>query len=363
MARVAHEELFGMKPVLSSVSALFLAFYPLASLAATPVNIAAIRSAPDEIRLSWSSPDPVDVFLADQPAAKISEARLISRADADGHETVAVDRGKRVYFLLRDAHGGKTVEIAERLVPLEQGSNFRDIGGYAVAGGKHVRWGMIYRSGATPLLSDADLAAVRALGLKAMVDLRSDEERVLAPTRIDGVPYSAVGYSMSAITANLGGSGGANAVYRNFPKLLAPQMRLLFGMLARGDAPIKYNCSAGQDRTGFATAMILSILGVSRDVILQDYHLSTQYRRPDFEMPRIDTVAQAHNPTAMLFAKYQQDPRASAPQPLYDGQGRSLLLSAFDEIDAKWGSVEKYLENEAGITPVEIAAIRAHYLQ
>ena len=83
-----------------------------------------------------------------------------------------------------------TARMAARsgLLPLEHSSNFRDIGGYPAAGGKHVRWGMIFRSGATPLLTDADQAAVAKLHLANMVDLRSDEERQLAPSKIYGVP-------------------------------------------------------------------------------------------------------------------------------------------------------------------------------
>jgi protein-tyrosine phosphatase len=49
-----------------------------------------------------------------------------------------------------------------------------------VAGGKHVRWGMIYRSGATPLLTDGDVQTVAGLNLAGVVDLRSSEERQLA---------------------------------------------------------------------------------------------------------------------------------------------------------------------------------------
>src|SRR3546814_16616904 len=78
------------------------------------------------------------------------------------------------------------IRVAERALPLEHGSNFRDIGGYPAAGGKHVRWGMIFRSGGTPLLNDADEQRIGALKLGEMVDLRSSEERVLAPTRISG---------------------------------------------------------------------------------------------------------------------------------------------------------------------------------
>jgi protein-tyrosine phosphatase len=109
--------------------------------------------------------------------------------------------------------------------------------------------------------------------------------------------------------------------------------------------------------------MILSALGVSRDDILKDYHLSTSLRRPENEIPKIDVVAQADNPVAMLFAKYQQNPAAAQPKPLYSADHKAFLTDAFEEIEAKWGSVNGYLEKEAGISAADIATLRANYLE
>ena len=120
--------------------------------------------SPAEVRVSWTAKGPIDVFVADRADATPATARLISAGDRDGHEQVAVDPAGRPYFLLRDKADGTVTEVAERLLPLEQGSNFRDIGGYAGADGKHVRWGQIYRSGATPLLTDADQSRIAGLG-------------------------------------------------------------------------------------------------------------------------------------------------------------------------------------------------------
>src|SRR3546814_8200360 len=69
--------------------------------------------------------------------------------------------------------------------------------------------------------------------------------------------------------------------------------------------------------------MIMSALGVPREVIFKDYLLSTGYRKPLYELPKIDPVAQADNPAAMFFVKYQQSPEAAKPKPLVDGQNRS----------------------------------------
>src|SRR3546814_13258465 len=70
-----------------------------------------------------------------------------------------------------------------------------------------------------------------------------------------------------------------SAVYRDFPQQLVPQLRVLFDTLLAKEGPVVYNCSAGQDRTGFATAMIMSALGVPREVSYKDYLLSTGYRK------------------------------------------------------------------------------------
>lgn len=327
-------------------------------------NVQAERIAPDRILVTWSDEAPVDLYQSDKPDADPAKARAISLKDRDGREEIAVEGTDRPYFLVRDEADGSIVTTAERLLPLAQGSNFRDIGGYETVDGKHVRWGLIYRSGATPLLSDSDLAQIGALGLHNMVDLRSDEERVLAPTKIDGVPYTAVGYSMREIFKGMGSApaGNGGQLYRNFPTMLAPQMKILFAMLERGEGPVVYNCSAGQDRTGFATAMILSALGVPRETIFKDYHLSTQYRHPEFEMPKINAEAFPDNAMAQFMARGHGAAAMRKPQPLYDPDGTSLLSSAFDEIDRKWGSVEAYLDQVVGVSAEDIASLRAQYL-
>ncbi|WP_022681817.1 tyrosine-protein phosphatase [Sphingobium bisphenolivorans] len=320
------------------------------------------RSAPTELTVTWSDGDPVDIFLSHNPAARPEEAKLMSKGDRDGRESFAVGEGERAYILLRDTKTGRTRRVAERLLPLQQASNFRDIGGYPAAGGKHVRWGLIYRSGGQPMLTDTDLSQIGALKLSHLVDLRSSEERMLAPSRIEGVPYQAVGYSMKALLKGpMPGNG--EGVYRTMPLTLAPLLRLVFQDLLAKDGAVAYNCSAGQDRTGFVTAMILSALGVPRDVILSDYHLSTAYRRPEWELPKIDPAAHGNDPVALMFADFQRSPTASKPQPLKTADGTAFLSFAFDEIEKKWGSVDTYLAQQAGVSKIDLAALRTHYLE
>jgi protein-tyrosine phosphatase len=351
-----------------SMSALALAAVSIASpgWAGTIEGADVQRAGPDKLTIVWHDSDPVDLFVTADPASGVIGAKLLSDDDDDGRYVLDRAGTERRFFLLRDEKTEQIVTVAERLLPLQQGSNFRDIGGYPAAGGKHVRWGLIYRSGASPMLTDADVQQVHSLGLTKLVDLRSSEERALAPTRIDGVPYAAFGYSMASLNSAPGKpmtfkNGGA--IYRNFPTLLAPQLRILFADLLKNAGPVAYNCSAGQDRTGFVTAMVLSALGTPREVIYQDYHLSTRYRQPANEMPWINLAAHPNNAAAEMFARSQNDPRGRVLQPLKEADGTPFLAAAFDEIEKRWGSVDAYLDQEIGVDSGEIEQLRAIYLQ
>lgn len=332
------------------------------ALALPPTNAAVERQAADRVVVTWSADKPVDVLVAPRADAPLAEATLVSARDADGRAEVAADGTRRIYLLLRNTATGELTRVGERVVPLEAGSNFRDIGGYPAAGGKHVRWGLIYRSGATPLLTPADRARIAGLGLGNMVDLRSDEERQLAPSRIDGVPYTAVGYSMVQMMAP-GEAMTMDKVYARLPETMAPQLRQIFAKLLRREGPLAYNCSAGQDRTGFATAAILAALGTPYPVIVEDYHLSTTYRRPQFEMPRLDPAQFPDNPVAAMFARFQTDPRGGTPQPLKTASGQAYLDFAFAELDRRWGGVDGYLRQAIGLTDADIAQLRRDYTE
>jgi protein-tyrosine phosphatase len=169
---------------------------------------------------------------------------------------------------------------------------------------------------------------------------------------------------MGAIAQNRSsGVPDMEAVYRGFPELLAPQVRVLFASLLRNEGPVVYNCSAGQDRTGFASALILRALGVPMETVMEDYHLSTTYRRPQYEMPKLTPELIASNPGAAMYAQYQKDPKYLTPQPLKDSSGRGYVTFSLEEIDRRWGSVATYLQAEAGVGPAELARLKALYLE
>lgn len=333
---------------------------------AAPPEVATVsRDAAGNQVVAWKSSNPVDVFVSSDPAARFALSGVVSAKDTDGMEVLSDPGSERRYFLLRDTRTGEETRVAERVLPLVQGSNFRDVGGYETTSGRHVKWGKIYRSGATPLLADGDIARVKSLGLFDIIDLRSSEERVIAPTRLTGIRYTAIDYPMmSMMQARPVTSTDSMAdLYRTMPVFLAPQLRIVFGDLIGRKGPILYHCSAGQDRTGVTTAIVLSALGVPRDAIIADYHLSTKYRRPEFEMPPITPVLAESSPVARMFAGYQKAPGANLPKPLKTADGRAFLEFAFAEIDARWGSIDGFLRSEIGLTPEQIEQLRKDYTE
>jgi protein-tyrosine phosphatase len=325
------------------------------------------RPAPDRIEIRWQGPDPVDVYLASSPDAPLQASRQVAKGDDAGTLSVPWTEPGRPYVTLKDDKDGALVRTAERALPLERGSNFRDLGGYPAADGKHVRWGLIYRTGATPMLTDADFRYVAGLHIASDIDLRSIEERQLAPDQVPeraGARYFATDYSAAELFSRLPGKPDPNAAspYRAWLVSLAPQYRAIFQRLLRGEGAVAFHCSAGQDRSGVAAALVLSALGVPRDVIYADYHLSTKDRRPEYEMPPIDPARYPNNPVAAYFAKAQANGPHPA-RPLYDTSGAPLLKQTFDEIDTRWGSVETYLDQVLGVSAADIARLRAMYLE
>ena len=276
-------------------------------------------------------------------------------------------REGRRYVALRDNGDGSLFIAAERALPLERGSNFRDLGGYPGADGKRVVWGRIFRSGALPLLSEGDYGLLSGLGIGAIVDLRSVEERAVAPTLLDdrtGALFLSNDYSIAPMLANMrSGAGADRPLYAGTERTLAPQYRMLFQRLLADDGAVLFHCSAGQDRTGIGAALVLSALGVRRDDIIEDYHLSTNLRHPEFEMPRLDPAEFPGNPMVALYAAAQARPGGMRAEPLFDPGGRSHIAEFLDYLDAEYGGPDRYLERELGIGASEISRLRRIYLR
>lgn len=301
----------------------------------------------------WISKD----TLLDDTDQKVDGA-ILKSAKKDGRITLPIAADSRRYVLLQGSDGRITV-VAERALPLQQGSNFRDIGGYMTSDGHSVRWGKVFRSGAMPLLSESDYALLDQLGIGSVIDLRSLEEREVAPDLIDdrtGALFISNDYSLKPLMANFGKGNGENS-YKGMETLLIPQLRAIYRRIIADEGAVIYHCSAGQDRTGMATALLYDVLGVDRETILKDYHLSTALRRPQWEMPRVNPDDYPNNPILKYYFSRDETKRAVA-EPLYTPSGASHLAQFFTYVDAQYGGSAGFMKKALGLRDGEIAALR-----
>jgi protein-tyrosine phosphatase len=244
------------------------------------------------------------------------------------------------------------------------------MGGYFSADGRQVRRGLLFRSGVMTSLTESDQAYLDRFGFQRVIDLRSSDERDLYPNywaENSGIDVLAQDYSMLDMMKNMvdeqGRPRGMDALYREMIYSIRPQMRMLFESALAGEVPLVVNCSAGQDRTGVSSALLLLALGVPRDVVVQDYLQSTRYRRPDIEKGDVDLAAAARtNAFAAMMLQYAGREGAGA-KPLLTSEGVPYLNFALAQVEADYGSVEAFLEKELGIDAEDRAALRDRYLQ
>jgi len=239
---------------------------------------------------------------------------------------------------------------------LETVCNARDLGGLAGAGGRRVRTGRLYRSGNPALASKADIERLHALDLDVVVDFRSPGEK--SPAEADfgdrfnwvAVPVLEGSMAMDVLMPRLRDSTPAEVdafmlgVYRDFPV----RYRDAFGgfmQTAQAGKTLLFHCTAGKDRTGFASLLLLSALGVGQDDILANY-LESNRRNQRFNEQALTQVARfGIRPEVMM--------------PLLEVRA-SYLEASVRTIEDAYGSINGYLRD--GLD-VDVARLRGHYLE
>jgi protein-tyrosine phosphatase len=224
---------------------------------------------------------------------------------------------------------------AHRHVPLEGACNVRDMGGLPTTSERRTRRGVLYRSDTLAHLSPGDHDRLHALALRAIVDLRTENERARAPDRLpDSLPLALYNPGFiprgnvemfTAINAGqMSAEEAAQAMigqYRNLTLDHFEEYRtFLAALLAPGQQPLLFHCASGKDRTGIAAAIVLLVLDVPREWVIQDYVISNYQRRP------ID-----------LFTHGAAGPaveQVMAADPRYIEAALQSMVEAFGSIDA-----------------------------
>jgi len=255
--------------------------------------------------------------------------------------------------------------------PLPLSANFRELGGYPAADGRHVKHGIFYRSGPLSELSKPEERAfLNGLHLKLVLDLRSAGECASAPGQApDGAEYlriSAMHYSDGAevdfspagierLEKLLASSHSPDEVFAQFYASMPfqnPAFRVLFQALETGKVPLLFHCSAGKDRTGVAAMLILLALGAERETIVEDYLLTNHHRRE-----AIETLLSKN------AERLKQHPEEREMLVSQAGVSRNLADKTLDAILHQYNSYEAYFLSEFGLTAERLAALRDQYLE
>lgn len=342
---------------------------PIAQKAGAFTQSSVERTAQGKLIVRWKANADLGaakVYWSTSPDNIEKNGKLLAATYAAFNGYVADDPkpGSRVYFLVKGGNGA-TVETAERKVNLQGAFNFRDLGGYKTADGKTVKWGKLFRGEELGHLTDADLKTIREMGIKTNVDYRTDAEvKALGDPVIAGVNYVRTDAGNAGSTADLNAmiaSGmmkdeasavqmmaGFNKQMVDAPKFYVQLMELLNDPQ---NIALLQHCTAGKDRTGLGSAIILLTLGVDEKTVMDDYLLSNFYRA-DANKKMIDGVKQQ-----------VKDENVVAAITALMGVQKEFLQAAIDEMKAKYGSIDAFLEKGLGITKEERAKLKAMYTE
>jgi protein-tyrosine phosphatase len=250
--------------------------------------------------------------------------------------------------------------------------NLRDMGGYQTRDGGEVARGLVYRSDAFIGMSGEDIKKVEPLGLKNDYDLRVTAEAKAAPDELPAnVRHHLLNVMADLKSTNLPDINGllrtpkeANVVlgdgkvealfiegYREFITLPSARRayRTLFISLADGrNLPAVFHCASGKDRTGWAAAALLTLLGVPKETVIADYMRTNEYTLPQ-SASVIDAFVAAGGERAIPEAVIGVKP--------------AYLEASFDEMQKRYGTIEAYFAKGLGINAAGQKALRDRLLR
>jgi protein-tyrosine phosphatase len=236
---------------------------------------------------------------------------------------------------------------AERIIPTQNLFNFRDLGGYYNSNNEQTKWGKLYRSSSLGDASKLDMRIMDRLGIKTIIDFRSDKERFGRPNK----------YSASQIF-NL--PLRANPTNLFFDKILSGKMKRIDAVIYQQDVtsylleynydyytkmfdlllnennyPVVMNCDWGKDRSGIASALILSALDIEWEQIADDFMLSDELIEYNAVLMNADMFTDDIQETMTAMIRTHKE----------------VIDYTFERVIKDYGSVNRFLEQELNLTP------------
>lgn len=253
---------------------------------------------------------------------------------------------------------------AEKVLTIKKVHNFRTVGHIENTEGRTLKEGMFYRSAHLHKLKKKSFDEFGKLGITEIIDLRNSKEIFEKPDHLpNGITYKKYsafedeGDQLSQ-ARKLVLKGKVNAsdadkrmidFYREYVTENPETIKTIITEILESEKPILYHCTAGKDRTGIVTALILTILKFDKATIYNEYLLSNNFRKPLVEK-RLRLANKLH----FLYPKMdlQVLEKLSWVEKRY-------LDAAFGEIDKKYGSTDAYIQQVLGISEAK----REEYIQ
>lgn len=260
--------------------------------------------------------------------------QLVLKGSSKQGDTIYIPNSDTIFAVYQFLTPNASMQLAEEHLPMTGGYNYRDLGGIETKNNKITKRGLIFRSDDLFNLNQSDLDYLSSIPLITIVDFRSEEEIKANPDKLPSSvkkhdllninPGNVMEFmkkdnfdsiqcfnSMKAMNKALVTDSASISEYREFFKLLQDSVNI----------PLLFHCSAGKDRTGMGAALILYALGVSEDLIYQNYlesnlYLADKYKSLKDKNPNMTPLFEVH---------------------------KEYLQAGFDEMKAKYGSVDNYL--------------------
>ena len=252
-----------------------------------------------------------------------------------------------------------------RLVPLDGGINFRDIGGYVNNEGRTVKWRKIMRCGHLANLTDADLDVLEEIGVSQIHDFRRVDEQAQNPSCairaefVDDYQVSIGDISRFwefLFEGELSAESSHQLVvnsYRSCIQVVIPAFsRFMRHIVDNAQGGSVFHCSAGKDRTGMAAALILSALDVPRQTIIDDYMLTLEH----YDSSRLIDIVEGH----LRDAKVEKWDRSWLIP--YCSVHEDNIVAFLEAIDAEYGDVKNYLINALGLSQADLDLMQDSFL-
>jgi protein-tyrosine phosphatase len=283
--------------------------------------------------------------------------------------TAPAARSERHARPLAAGRYGRRVTIALDFTTIP---NFRDTGGVRTGDGHRVRTGLLYRSVALDAASDADLRTLSDLGIRTVFDLRTALEQERRPDRLprgaqrvgldllidsgeaDPAALFALMEHPRRASAELRDGGSHRfyvATYHDLvrlPSARAGYARFLRTLADPTARPALVHCTTGKDRTGWAVATLLLLLGVSEEDVMAEYMLSDREVRRAFEH--------------VVDAFVARGGLREVIEPLMSVQP-AFLEAALEAVRAEYGSIEAYVGDGLGLDATTRTELRSAFLE